>query len=124
SSFIDYLKRLQQENQPEELKQEARSRIEDRGSRIEVAFMARSSILDSLIAPQFLVVDLQAAQHSLEDRAEIVILVVGGDEDRVDDVAVAVAVFEFTRIDLDAFAAPGRRRAPDERQGDDWRSVD
>ena len=72
------------------------------------------------VSPQFLDVDLQAAQHSLEDRAEIVILVVGGDEDGVDD----LAVYEFTRIESGAFAAPGRRRASDERQGDDWGSVD
>src|SRR5215813_5301183 len=65
----------------------------------------------SSVAPQFPVVDLQAAQHSLEGRAEIVILVVGGDEDRVDD----VAVFEFARIELRALAAPGRGRASDER---------
>src|SRR5215471_1807947 len=95
---------------------ENRSRLTGNGA----ILYPRLSILDPSIAPQFLVVDLQAAQHSLEDRAETVILVVGGDEDRVDD----VAVFEFARIELRALSAPGRGRASEERQGYDWRSVD
>src|SRR5262247_1200859 len=72
------------------------------------------------ISPQFPVVDLQAAQHSLEDRTETVILVVRGDEYRVDD----VTVIKFAGIELRALVAPGHRRASDERQGDDRRSVD
>src|SRR5262249_11442581 len=106
-----------------------RSRIEDRGLKIEnrsrltsngAIIYFRSSILDPSIAPQFPIVDLQAAQHSLENRVEIVVLVVGGDEDRIND----VAVFEFAGVELRAFAAPCHRRAPDERQGDNRRSVD
>src|SRR5262245_8180543 len=72
------------------------------------------------IAPQFPVVDLQAAQHPLEDRAETVVLVVRGDEDGKDD----VTVFKFAGVNLCAFASPGRRRASGERQGDNRRSVD
>src|SRR5262249_19035935 len=72
------------------------------------------------IAPQFPVVDLQAAQHPLEGRTETVILVVRGDEYRVDD----VTVIKLAGVELRALAAPGHSRASDERQGDDRRSVD
>src|SRR5262245_6627492 len=71
------------------------------------------------VSPQFPVVDLQAAQHPLEDRTETVIFVVGGDEYRVDD----VTVIQLAGVELRALAAPGHRRASDERQGDDRRSV-
>lgn len=69
---------------------------------------------------KFPVVDLQAAQHSIKNRAVVVIFVVGGDEDRVND----IAVFEFACVELRAFASSGRRRASSEGECDHLSPID